>query len=231
MTDAQWSREQLRRDGYVVLRQAIPADWLDGLRTAFDANVVPSNQWPVPRDATWRFSMLDLDAKVQAVCRLPTLLAAVGELIGENFFLSQVEGREPLAGHGHQTLHRDMNLRRPGDTVHAMAFFDDYGPYNGATRLVPGTHRPTPDEPPYDFLDESRSQQLEGKAGDLLVFDSDLVHAGSLNPTGGRRRSLLFCYFAEVLHAAHMETAHLRNVRMKTTDRFTKEGSTVLKVA
>ena len=30
-------REQLQRDGYTVLRDAIPHDWLDGLRAAFDA--------------------------------------------------------------------------------------------------------------------------------------------------------------------------------------------------
>lgn len=218
-------REQLHHDGCVLLRQAIPADWLAGLRESFDANVVPSNQWPVPRDATWRFSMLDLDERVQAVCRLPELLAAVGELIGEDFFLSQVEGREPLAGHGHQRLHRDLNLRRPGDTVHVMAFFDDYGPHNGGTRFVPGTHRPVTGEPAFDFLDESRSLQPNGTAGDLLVFDSDLVHAGSLNVSGDRRRSLLVSYFAESLLAEHMKTAHLRNVRMDISDRFTKEGS------
>ena len=224
MSDVPFCREQLHRDGYVLLRQAIPANWLGELRDAFDANVVPSSQWPVPRDSTWRFSMLDLDARVQAVCRLPCLLAAAGELIGESFFLSQVEGREPLPGHGHQMLHRDMNLRRPGDTVHAMAFFDDYGPDNGATRLVPGTHRPGTHEPAFDFLDESRTVQLEGKAGDLLVFDSDLVHAGSLNPSGNRRRSLLFCYFADVLRDAHGETAFLRNVRMDVSASYSRDG-------
>ncbi|WP_124320545.1 phytanoyl-CoA dioxygenase family protein [Pseudomonas chlororaphis] len=216
MTD----REQLHRQGYVLLRRAIPAEWLGELRAAFDAGVMPSSQWPVPRGMDWRHSLLDSDSTVQAVCRLPQVLAVVGELIGERFFLSQVEGREPLAGGGQQQLHRDLSAQRPGDMANALAFFDDYGPENGATRIVPGSHRPGPGAPPFDFSDESRSVQLSGAAGDILVFDVDLLHAGCLNPSGARRRSLLISYFAEPLYASHLETLGLRNIRMDTTERF-----------
>jgi Phytanoyl-CoA dioxygenase (PhyH) len=218
--EAMIDRSQLHRDGYALLREAIPAEWLDNLRDAFDAGVKPSDQWPVPRGVGWRHSMLDLDATVQAVCRLPGLLAVAGALIGERFFLAQVEGREPLAGGGQQGLHRDLSAERPGDTVNALAFFDDYGPANGATRLVPGTHRPAQNAPPFDLNDESRCMQLAGSAGDILVFDADLLHAGSLNPTGARRRSILIGYFAESRYASHLATAHLRNIRMDTSERF-----------
>ena len=220
MIGATIDRQQLHQDGYALLRGAIPTERLEDLRAAFDAGVKSSDQWPVPRGAGWRHSLLDLDPRVQAVCRLPEMLAVVGELIGERFFLSQVEGREPLAGGGQQTLHRDLSAQRPGDTVNALAYFDDYGPGNGATRIVPGSHRPAQGEPPFDFADESRSVQLSGSAGDILVFDVDLVHAGTLNPTGARRRSILISYRAEPLYAAHLKTANLRGIRMDTSDRF-----------
>ncbi|KRC35008.1 MULTISPECIES: phytanoyl-CoA dioxygenase family protein [unclassified Lysobacter] len=213
-------REQLHRDGYVLLRREIPAQWLADLRRAFDVGVQPSEQWPVPRDPGWRHSLLDHYPTVQAVCRLPRLLAAVGALIGERFFLAQVEGREPLPGCGHQGLHRDLSAQRPGDTVNALAFFDDYGADNGATRLVPGSHRPTRDAPPLGPDDESRGTQLAGAAGDILVFDADLAHAGSRNPGDLRRRSVLIGYFAESNYAAHLETVRLRGIRMDTSERF-----------
>lgn len=213
-------RERLQRDGYVLLRQAIPAQWLDELRAAFDAGVKPATHWPVPRGREFRHSQLDLEAKVQAVCRLPAVLAAVGELIGERFFLAQVEGREPLPGGGHQALHRDLSAQRPGDMANALAYFDDYGPQNGATRLLPGSHRPPAGTPGMD-AGESACVHLAGQAGDILVFDVDLLHAGSLNGSGARRRSILAGYFAEPLYASHLETAALRGVRMDTSERFT----------
>jgi hypothetical protein len=216
MTD----RKQLHHDGYALLRQAVPVGWLDGLRTLFDAGITPSDQWPVPRGADWHHSLLDDDAMIQAVCRLPQLLAVVGELIGERFFLAQVEGREPLPGGGHQQLHRDLSAQRPGDIANAMVYFDDYGPDNGATRIVPSSHRPPASEPPFDFNDESRSVQLAGAAGDILVFDVDLIHAGSLNRLGTRRRSILISYFAEPLYASYLQTRSLRGIRMDASERF-----------
>jgi hypothetical protein len=216
--------EQLHRDGYTLLRGAIPSDWLEDLRAAFDSGVKPPNEWPVPRGADWRHSLLDLEPIVQAVCRLPGMLEAVGWLIGAPFFLAQVEGREPLLNGGQQLLHRDFSSQRLGDSVVAIAYLDNYGPQNGATRIVPRSHRAAPGEPTFDFTDESCSVQLSGSAGDILVFDADLVHAGSLNPTGARRRTLLISYFAEPLYASHLQTEKLRGIRMDTSERFDPIG-------
>lgn len=217
-------REQLHRDGYALLRGAIPADWLDGLRDAFEAGVKPSEQWPVPRGHDWRHSMLDLDPRIQAVCRLPALLQVVGALIGSSYFLAQVEGREPLPGGGQQGLHRDLSAQRPGDTVNAIAFFDDFGADNGATRLIPGSHRPAPGETIVDPEAERRAQYISGCAGDIFVFDADLLHAGSRNRSGARRRSILIGYFDAQLYDAHLQTAKLRGVRMDTSERFSADG-------
>lgn len=216
MTD----RGPLHRDGYTLLRRAIPGEWLADLRATFDAGVKPSHLWPAPRGADWRHSLLDGDAKVQAVCRLPMVLAVVGELIAERFFLAQVEGREPLAGGGHQSLHRDLSAQRPGDMAIALAFLDDYGPQNGATRLVPGSHRPAPDAPPPNGSDETRAVQIDGHAGDILLFDVDLLHGASLNISGARRRSLLISYFSQALYPSHVQTLSLRSIGMDTREHF-----------
>jgi hypothetical protein len=51
------NREQLHQQGFALLRRAIPAEWLDDLRQAFDAGVLPSDRWPVPRGQDWRHSL------------------------------------------------------------------------------------------------------------------------------------------------------------------------------
>lgn len=58
------------------------------------------------------------------------------------------------------------------------------------------------------------------EAGDILVFDADLVHAGSLNHSGARRRSILISYLAEPLYASHRQTRTLRGVSMDCQERF-----------
>ena len=76
------------------------------------------------------------------------------------------------------SLRDDIPAFGPGDTVNALAFFDDYGPDNGATRLVPGSHRPAPDAPPFAAIVEELFP-IEA-VGDLSAFfgaadDADLA--------------------------------------------------------
>ncbi|MFI7859660.1 phytanoyl-CoA dioxygenase family protein [Pseudomonas promysalinigenes] len=224
-------RGQPHQEGYILLRQAIPQQWLDDLRRVFEAGVQPPERWPVPRNSNWRYAQLDEHRQIQAVCRLPEILASSGMLLGERFFLAQVEGRDPVAGGGHQRLHRDGSGVRAGDTVSALIYLDDFGPDNGATRIVPGSHRPQAGEPPFDFDDESQAIQLAGRAGDALVFDAELVHAASRNISGAKRRTLMVSYQAEALYALHVETRVLRNVRMATCDRFEPSGKALGQLA
>lgn len=204
------------RDGYVLLRRAIPDDWLDPLRTAFDGGVVAASDWPVPRGQGLRHAMVDTDPFVQRVCRLPSVIDAVSRLLPEPFFLAQVEGREPMAGGGAQLLHRDA-AGASGKMVSALAFLDAYGPANGATRLVPGSQR---SDDPADVPDHPRAITLEGEARDILVFDADLLHGGTRNTSGARRRSLLISYLAETLRADDEATRDLRGIRMPRSETF-----------
>ena len=198
----------LERDGYLVLSGAIPADWLGRLRAAFDAGVMASDRWPVPRGDDWRHAQLDLDSAVQQVCRLPDVVEAVRSILRQPFFLSQVEGREPKAGVGAQQLHRDGDA---GATAYAaaMVFLDDYGPANGATRVVPASHRES-------GTDESTAVTLSGAAGDIVVFDPNVLHGATTNTSGAARRSLLVSYAAETARDDLSASEALRGVRMNT---------------
>lgn len=208
----------LERDGYAVLAGAIPSDWLDALRAAFEAGAMPSEQWPVPRGPDWRHAQVDLDPAVQEVCRLPILLELVGALLRQPFFLSQVEGREPRAGGGVQLLHRDGE---DGITSYAaaMVFLDTYGPANGATAVVPGSHRD-------HALDATSALTLSGAAGDIVVFDPNLLHGATTNTTGARRRSLLISFALATARDSLQATEALRGVRMDTGELFWNDHPT-----
>jgi hypothetical protein len=204
----------LDRDGYLLLRGAVPKAWRSALRAAFDAGVGTGDQWFAPRGADWRHALVDLDRTVQRTCRLPPLLAAAGRLLGGPFFLCQVEGREPLPGGGGQRLHRDgAGL----DGVAALVFLDPYGPDNGATRVVP---RPLDPGELDGEPDERLSITLAGDAGDVLVFDANLLHGATRNRSGARRRSLLLGFALERDRAGHDACRVVRDVRMDTREVF-----------
>lgn len=200
----------LDHDGYLLLRGAVPEAWREALRAAFDAGVGPPEQWAAPKGFGWRHALVDLDPTIRRACRVPALLGAAARMLGGPFFLCQVEGREPLPDAGHQPLHRDGVGRR---AVAALIFLDPYGPDNGATRVVP---RHLDEGEP----DERLATTLTGEAGDILVFDADLLHGATTNRSGARRRSLLLGFKPENLRTEENACRAIRNVRMDNSEVF-----------
>jgi hypothetical protein len=208
----------LRRDGY-LMRAAVPRPLVTQLRAAFDAGELASDRWPVPRGGDWRHALVDLDPAVQQACRLPALLAAAGAILVRPFFLAQVEGREPRPGGGAQALHRDGGDPGHVETALALLFLDAYGPDNGATRVLAGSHAGA-GLALAAGVEHADAPVLTGEAGDILVFGPNLLHGATRNAAGGRRRSLLITYTLVTERPAWDATRALRNVRMVTDEVF-----------
>lgn len=211
--------ERLDRDGYLLMRGAVPAPWRGALRAAFEAGELANEKWPVPRGHGWRHALVDLDPTVQQVCRLPRVLAAAGRLLRGPFFLTQVEGREPRAGHGAQGLHRDGDDPSRTEIVSALVFLDAYGPQNGATEVAAGTHRGEGLQAPAG-APHPDARVLQGQAGDILLFDANVLHGATCNVSGAPRRSLLVSYAVAALREDHRRTREIRAVRMDTDELF-----------
>lgn len=206
------ARGMLDAQGFLLVRGGIPADWIAPLQTAFDAGELASDQWPVPRGGDWRHAQVDTDPHVQRLCRLPVLIEAVYHVLKAPFFLAQVEGRAPRQGNRPQPLHRDA-AGNPGELMAAMVWLDPYGPANGATQIVAGSHRE-------DDTEAAVPDVLSGEAGDILIFDPDVLHGATTNHSGAPRRSLLLSYAAMTLYDEHRATEAMRGVRMETGEVF-----------
>jgi ectoine hydroxylase-related dioxygenase (phytanoyl-CoA dioxygenase family) len=125
----------------------------------------------------------------------PRVLAAMKHVLGE-FKLSSLNSRAALPGEGHQGLHADFGHPvEPGEyeVCNSIWLLDDFTPENGATRVVPGSHRRRAmpgDEMPDPTADHPDQIQLTGKAGTVVVFNSHLWHGGTQNHTSNPRRAL-----------------------------------------
>jgi len=210
--------QRVQDDGCLLLRGAIPGAWVEQLRTAFEVNERASQDWPAPRGPDWRHALVDLEPVVQETCRLPILLSTVWSMLGRPFFLVQVEGREPRRGGGAQILHRDSLDDEAGVTVSALAFLDPFDASNGATRVAPGTHRGAGGAA--RGRESSATTTLAGDAGDIFVFDTNVLHGGTTNLSGRPRRSLLITFAVTELRPHFDATRALRWVRMDTAEVF-----------
>lgn len=198
-------KEALDREGYVIFRNLIDADWIESLRAAFDNGCAKDSISPVNsviKESGTRHidKLVTRGAVFERVYTHQQVLAGVWHVLQVPFRLAQMNGREPLPGYGQQGLHADWTARvkdEPYRIVTAIWLLDDFKSENGATRVVPGTHRLLT-QPPKSFADPaSRHQEqkiIVAPAGSVLLFNGHLWHSGTRNQTS-RRRRVLQCSF------------------------------------
>ncbi|MEU0433592.1 phytanoyl-CoA dioxygenase family protein [Streptomyces sp. NPDC006290] len=153
----------------------------------------------------------------------PELLAGVAHILGA-FKLSSVSSRAALPGEGHQALHADWSGRSPApgeyQACNSMWILDDFTEENGATRVVPGSHRwgRAPEEALDDpFAPHPDERLVLAPAGSLLLFNGHLWHGGTLNRTSSPRRAL-HAYFTRRENPQQLDQA--RYARPETLARL-----------
>jgi ectoine hydroxylase-related dioxygenase (phytanoyl-CoA dioxygenase family) len=186
-------RSSLDKDGYVVLRNVFTADDCALFADAFERNYVPSHLSTPPRSHGSRHALLNHEVEVCRRCLAPRVLAGVHHVLRERFYLYDVQGRDPLPGHGYQNLHRDwVAPAGPAPQVIVLAFIDAFSPANGATRVIPGSHLLGGGADAFQSAGVLHPDQivLEGCAGDVLVMAGYLAHSATRNETKEMRRNL-----------------------------------------
>ncbi len=194
-------RQALRDDGWTLLPVAIDRGLVDALRQELDA-------------AYERHRMLQLrngtaDGTAGTVHHLPCERGAFLELLerdhgqgllhdffGGPYILNTYGGVLNRPGDASYVgrVHRDQRTFS-GDfrmMAQLLIMLDDFTAENGATHVLPGSHR-MPDAPS-DELFFGTAVRATGVAGSIVMFDSNLWHAAGANRSSSPRRALTLAF-------------------------------------
>ncbi|HEY1819503.1 MAG TPA: phytanoyl-CoA dioxygenase family protein [Trebonia sp.] len=231
------TRERLDRDGYAPLAGVVPGHRLAVMRARLAALLAAEGDragLEVHQEAgTDRLSDLVNKDPVFDICFTdPRVLACVQHVLGE-FKLSSLNFRAALPGQGLQALHAEGKpVTDPAryQVCNSVWLLDDFTADNGATRVVPGSHRSG--KSAGDVLPDTRAAHPEevlllAPAGTVVVFNSHLWHGGTLNHSSGPRRAL-HSYFTR--RGNHQQLDQKKYVQQATLSRLSPAARFVLGV-
>jgi ectoine hydroxylase-related dioxygenase (phytanoyl-CoA dioxygenase family) len=179
-------------------------------------------------------NLVDKDPLFDLCWNDPTQLSAIAHVLGwREMKLFSLSGRNALSGQGAQGLHTDWPVAAtPGDyqVCNSAWMLDDFTEDNGATRVVPGSHRW--DRRPGDEMSDPRESHAEevlvtGPAGTCAVFNSHLWHGGTKNTTDLPRRVLLAAF---VRREQRQQVVQRENIHPETLERLTPAQRYLLEV-
>jgi ectoine hydroxylase-related dioxygenase (phytanoyl-CoA dioxygenase family) len=200
-TLSQAEKDQLDRDGYLPLPNILSTDQIGRIRLRLDELIAAEGAEAgkeVHQEAgTIRLSDLVNKDPIFEVCFThPRVLAAIEHVLKGDLKLSSLNFRAALPGFGLQSLHADWGSAvAPGDyfVCNSIWLLDDFTESNGATRVVPGSHR-SGKLAKDAMADPTQAQPgevlLTAPAGTVVIFNSHTWHGGTLNRTDQPRRAL-----------------------------------------
>ncbi len=194
-------KKALDEQGYLILNGIIEKSQLKQWRETFD-NLLAQDKIEMAgaykaRGTRHLSDLVNKTTMFDLVFTSPRLLAAVHQILGRDFRLVMPAGRDPHPGFGQQSLHADAanySPYQPAWAVTSLWMIDDFTAENGATRLVPGSHKLPPNQLINPAATHPRQIQAVAPAGSVLVFNSFLWHSGMLNRSQVRRRALQVVY-------------------------------------
>ena len=194
--------DALDRDGCVVVERFLTADKVAALK---DELAPHRDQTPLGRNDFEGFDtkrVYALFAKTRGFDELaihPLLLGVLDRVLG-HYQLSGPVGIDIGPGESPQGLHRDdvvYPIPWPHQQVvlNTMWALDDFTADNGATVIVPGSHRTSPTEMPAAADTIAASMP----AGSVMFYVGTVWHGGGANHTDERRLGVILEYAASWL--------------------------------
>jgi ectoine hydroxylase-related dioxygenase (phytanoyl-CoA dioxygenase family) len=194
--------DRLMADGYVVVPDALSAGQVDAAR---DDLLRVLEETPTGRNTFEGFAtrrVYALFAKTRtfdATAVDPLLLEVLDRVLG-HYQLSAPVAIQIGPGEKAQTLHRDEGVYplpepHPPVVVNSIWPLDDFTEENGATRLIPRSHRWEPGRVP----DGEETVVAAMPAGSAMIYLGSLWHGGGANHTDRPRLGVILEYVASWL--------------------------------
>jgi ectoine hydroxylase-related dioxygenase (phytanoyl-CoA dioxygenase family) len=194
---------EIEERGYTILEGVIERDLLDALtdrllRLERTLGVVPAeNEFEGTR--TLRiYNLLARDPLFQRIPVHDAVLPVVEGVLERGCLISSLSSIAIDPGETAQLIHSDdqlIGLPRPHQAIvcNTMWGVSDFTEENGATRVVPGSHRL--DHGP-DPTARYETIAAEMPRGSVLIWHGSLWHGGGANLTGERRTGIAMNYCA-----------------------------------
>jgi hypothetical protein len=201
MTDA--DRRQLDEQGYLALPGLMPAELLERVRARVDELFAEEgeragSEFKTEPGARRLANLVNKGPVFEEVILTPAILEAMAHVLGERFKLSSLNVRsaDPFSPCD-QPLHADSAAiadERGYWVCNSVWMLDDFTAENGATRMVPGSHRWNRLPPPEMYEAHPEQQLVAGKAGDVVIMNAHMWHGGTANRTARPRRAMHVYY-------------------------------------
>jgi ectoine hydroxylase-related dioxygenase (phytanoyl-CoA dioxygenase family) len=187
----------LERDGYATIPGAIDADQVAWARAELEAMVAetPEGRGAFEGYRTRRvYGLFGKTRSLDALAIHHEVLGVLDRILGQ-YQLSAPTGISIGPGEAAQPLHPDdalYPLPRPHDeiVVNVMWPLQDFTAVNGATRIVPGSHRWTDERPGPD----TQTITVEIPAGTALIYPGSIWHGGGANGSDTARLGVVLHY-------------------------------------
>jgi ectoine hydroxylase-related dioxygenase (phytanoyl-CoA dioxygenase family) len=194
---------QIDERGYAIIEGAIEPARVDELRTSLerlerDLGAVPAGNSFEGRSTVRIYNLLAHDRVFEGVPVHPAVLPVVESVLDRGCLISSLSSIAIDPGETAQPIHADDQLMpiakpHPPTVCNTMWALTDFTEENGATRVIPGSHRS--DHSP-EYGAEFESIPAEMAAGSVLVWHGSLWHGGGANRSSARRVGLAMNYCA-----------------------------------
>ena len=185
--------ERLDAQGFVVLERLLTPAQIDALREEVLplALAGPLGRNPFEGERTHRvYALLAKAETVAPMVEHPRVLDIVDHLLEPNYLLTACQVIHLLPGETEQAVHFDDGFYsiprpRPSVSISTIWAVDDFTAENGATEVIPGSHRW--DDAQLPGQDDPRLQPVVMPAGSAVIFHGTLWHRGGANRSDAPR--------------------------------------------